>query len=73
MANESTLIQGLLTLIIISAIVYMAVTGQEINRELLSFGTLIVGFWFGSKAQQQFAKGSKNGKESCNNPKHPQD
>jgi hypothetical protein len=55
--EQSVIVQSVLTLIIISAYVYLLVTGQEVSTEMNALATLILGFWFGSKAgYQQGAK-----------------
>lgn len=49
--RESVIIQGLLTVGLWSAILYMAVTGQPIPDILTGGGYAILGFWFGTKVQ----------------------
>lgn len=49
---ESTIIQGVVTLILIGAIVYLAVTGQTIPEVLVNAAMIVIGFWFGSKGVQ---------------------
>jgi hypothetical protein len=49
---ESTIIQGIVTVIVVGAVVYMLVVGAAVPTELWSLLTLVVGFWFGSKVTQ---------------------
>ncbi len=49
---ESSLIQGILALMVMTAIIYMAVTGQQIPDVLGNIAALVVGFYFGQKVQQ---------------------
>lgn len=54
--RDSTLIQGSITLICIAAIVYLWVTGKEVNDQLVNIVVLIIGYYFGSKTQQRIIK-----------------
>ena len=47
--QESVIMQGLLSLLVIGLWGYMIVTGQEVPPELSALVTLVVGFFFGSK------------------------
>ena len=47
--QQSVIMQGLLSLLVIGLWGYMVVTGQEIPSELSALVTLVVGFFFGSK------------------------
>lgn len=46
---ESTIIQGLVTLILVCAVVYLNVTGGQVSDELVQALFTVIGFWFGSK------------------------
>lgn len=48
--ERSIIVQSTLTLIVISAYVYMLVRGTPVPTELSGLATLVLGFWFGSKA-----------------------
>jgi len=47
--RESVIIQGLLTLGLWTAIIYLSVTAQPVPELLSTGGIAILGFWFGSK------------------------
>jgi hypothetical protein len=49
---ESTIVQALVTLVLVGVICYLAVTGQAIPDLLVNITTLIIGFWFGTKGVQ---------------------
>ena len=46
---ESTLIQGLVTLILVCVVAYINVTGGVVSDELIQALFTVIGFWFGSK------------------------
>lgn len=46
---DSVIVQGILTLGVVSCVCYLAVTGQPIPDLLTNITGIIVGFWFGSK------------------------
>lgn len=49
--TEGAIVQGLVTIMLVGACIYLAILGQEIPP-LLSEGTMLVlGFYFGSKVQ----------------------
>lgn len=50
--EESVLVQALITLIMVTAVTYMYVTGQPVPDALVNFVALILGYYFGSKTQQ---------------------
>jgi len=54
--RESVLIQAVVTLIMVSGMVYMYAIGRDIPTEYLSLQTLIIGFWFGSKSEARIRK-----------------
>ncbi len=49
--KESVILQAVLTLMVWSVILYMLANGQEVGSELWSVGSLIIGFYFGSKVE----------------------
>lgn len=49
--KESVIVQATLTFMIWGVICYLYATSQPIPIELLTAGTTILGFYFGSKAQ----------------------
>lgn len=51
--QESTIISGLLALIVVGACVYLAVSGQEIPETLAGMALSVIAFFFGSRAGQQ--------------------
>ena len=57
--EESVIVQASLSLGLGGAVIYLAVTGKPVP-DLLSamFGT-VMGFWFGTKAQQMVHKKTK--------------
>jgi len=51
--QQSTIVSGLLALIIWGVICYLAVVGQSVQEVLVGGGLSIIGFFFGSKAGTQ--------------------
>ena len=51
--NKSTIVSGLLALGVWAGILYLATTGQEIPDALSAGGSLILGYFFGSRSGQQ--------------------
>lgn len=47
--QESVIIQGLLTLMIVGADIYLIVTAQPVPEFLANLTGIVVGFYFGSK------------------------
>ena len=50
--SESTIVQALVTLVLVVADCFLWATGKPVPPELLQLTTVVVGFWFGTKAQQ---------------------
>lgn len=50
--KESVIVQGILTLALTGAVIYLTCTGQEIPGLLADAFLLVMGFYFGSKFQQ---------------------
>jgi len=49
---ESTIIQGIVTLILVLATTYLSIIGSPIPAELSQALFAVIGFWFGSKTRQ---------------------
>ena len=52
---ESTIIQGMVTLILVCAVTYINVTGGTASDELVQALFTVIGFWFGAKTGQATA------------------
>jgi len=48
--RESIIVQSLVTMVVVCTTMYLFATGREVKTELINFGMLILGFWFGSKS-----------------------
>ena len=46
---ESVIVQGIITVLIVGADVYLIVTGQPVPELLSNLTGIVVGFYFGSK------------------------
>jgi len=53
---QNGLIQGVLGLITVGAIVYLAIVGQPIPEALAGTAGVVVGFYFGGKAQEAIVR-----------------
>ena len=51
--RESVLTQGLITFALVITTCYLWGTGQPVPNELWTANTIVIGFFFGSKAQQK--------------------
>jgi len=49
---ESTIIQGIVTLILVLAVAYLSVTGGVVPDILSQALFTVIGFWFGTKSRQ---------------------
>lgn len=49
--ERSIILQSTITLILLLAVIYMYLAGQEVAEELVQFTSLVLGFWFGSKIE----------------------
>ena len=47
--QESVIVQAVITLLVVGAVIYLSVTGQEVPELLSNITGLVVGFYFGSK------------------------
>jgi len=50
--EESVIVQALITLGLVATVCYLVATGQDVPEILSTSLTLVLGFYFGSKAQQ---------------------
>jgi len=67
--EESVIVQALITLALVLAVVYLVATGQVVPDILSSALMLVLGFYFGSKSEQQIhtALGTKQQREDMRN------
>lgn len=49
--NQSTIVQGMLTLLLWGGIVYLTIVGEQVPDVLSQAGAIVLGFWFAEKAQ----------------------
>ena len=49
--KESIIVQSLVTLMLITTIVILVLTGREVPDVMVNLTTLVIGFWFGTKVQ----------------------
>lgn len=54
--KESVIVQGIIALVVLCAIVYLYITTGNAPTELVSIFMVILGFYFGGKAQQYLNK-----------------
>jgi len=47
--QESVIVQAVITLLVVGAVIYLSVTGQEVPELVSNITGLVVGFYFGSK------------------------
>jgi len=67
--EESVIVQSLITLALVLAVIYLVATGQAVPDILSSALMLVLGFYFGSKSEQQIhtALGAKRQREDMRN------
>jgi len=51
LVKESVILQGLVTVLLLSVACYLWATGQAVPEQLGDLLQLVVGFWLGSKVQ----------------------
>jgi len=51
MFRESIIVQSIITVAVVLTVLYLYATGQEVPIGLGQLGTLVMGFWFGTKSQ----------------------
>jgi hypothetical protein len=56
---QSVIVQGILSLSLVFAVVYLSCTGQQVPETLGQITALAVGYYFGSKAQMQIVTADK--------------
>lgn len=61
---ESTVIQGLVTLVLVGVVGYLSVVGQPIPDLLTNALMIVLGFWFGSKTGIETAKRTRYGQSN---------
>jgi hypothetical protein len=49
--QESVIIQGIVTLVLVVTLCWMFISGRPIPELLGAITTLVLGFWFGTKSQ----------------------
>lgn len=49
--EQSIIVQSLLTLMLVSVVCYLWITGKPVPQELLQLVFVIVAYWMGTKAQ----------------------
>lgn len=54
--ERSVIVQGVLTLALAGAVIYLCCTGQQVPDLLAGAFVLVLGFYFGSKAQQVISR-----------------
>jgi hypothetical protein len=64
--QESVIVQGVLTVMIVGAWLYMVIAGKQPPAALESLVTLVVGFFFGQKLSMVKAQGARSIKEADN-------
>ncbi len=57
--QQSVIIQGLVTLILVVTLCILFLTGRPIPELLAAIASLVLGFWFGSKSQHAIEKARK--------------
>ncbi len=56
LVKSSVIVQGTVTLALVTTTCYLYATGQTVPESLLSLDGLVIGFFFGSKIQQVAAR-----------------
>jgi len=51
LVRESVILQGIVTLLLLSVACWLWTTGQEVPAQLSYLLEIVVGFWLGSKVQ----------------------
>lgn len=49
--ERSVIVQGIVTTLVIGTMCYLFVIGRPIPEVLVTFASLILGYWFGTKSQ----------------------
>lgn len=59
--EKSTILQGLVTVGVVGVICYKVACGSTVPPEFYAFGGLILGYFFGSKTQQEINRAVTRG------------
>lgn len=54
--RQSVLVQGTIALMLVATVCYQIATGQDVPDLLVAMVSVVLGFYFGQKAQQQANK-----------------
>jgi len=65
--EQSVIVQALVTLSLVSAVVFLTVTGQEVPDALLNLTLIALGYYFGSKAQLTGTQAAKSAIQQMRN------
>jgi positive regulator of sigma E activity len=57
--QSSALVQGVLAVMVVGAIIFQVARGQQPSETLVAIGGTIVGYYFGTKAQQAITASHK--------------
>jgi hypothetical protein len=57
--QESVLVQGSVTLVLVVTLCFMFATGRPVPDTLIGFAMLVLGFWFGTKSQRAIVTTTK--------------
>jgi len=60
---ESVITQSIITVIVVGVLAWRYAHGYEVSPELLAIANLIIGYYFGAKAQQAAVTAVKRRKE----------
>jgi len=61
--EESVIVQAVITLALVIAVIYLVCTGQPVPELLSSALWVVLGYYFGSKVQQQISATARRAKE----------
>ena len=56
--ERSVILQALLAVLLVGAVIYQIVTGQEPHEQLLQMTFLVLGFYFGGKVENRKITGA---------------
>jgi hypothetical protein len=57
--RDSVITQSMLVIAIFGPIAYLAITGKTIPPQLVTWGSVVIGFFFGSKTAYAILKGKE--------------
>jgi len=58
--EESVLVQGSITLVVVATLCYMYLTSQPVPQELVTIVMLVLGYYFGNKVSYQTRKAQQD-------------